>query len=427
MPSDASFRRAARRVLAPEVLADLEAASRVAATVGAPVLLVGGMVRDVLLGRPSSDLDLVVVGEPGALAAGLAAALSGRVAATSELATWRLELPAGRRLDLAAARRESYPAPGALPATAPGDLASDLARRDFSVNAMALKLGRRWSAVIDPHGGRADLAAGLLRVLHPASFRDDPTRVLRGIELAVRLGFDFEERTAGLARAALAAGVLEALSPARWQLAWQRAYAPLLRAGADAVARGLRLAEELGLLAALSPGLTLAPAALARAVRIAERAAGTRLDDARPARLLARALAWEDGAAAAALARRWPATAETARWSSFPGRLAAARDQLAGGAEPAPSLLDAALSGFDAEELDLLELEPGLAAALARYREIVLPFGLAITGHDLVGRGHPPGPGLGAALERTRRARLDGLLGADEELEYACRQLEQER
>ncbi len=292
-----SFRDSAERVLEPAVMSDLATVSDLVARSGARMLLVGGMVRDVLLGRSTRDIDLVVfdpagpgrgggperTGDPvSGLAAELASALRGKAHPPSELLTCRIELAGGRRLDLAMARRETYSAPAALPSVTPGDLASDLARRDYTINAMAVGLGEPWGEVLDPHRGREDLEAGLLRLLHPGSFLDDPTRILRGIELAVRLGFEIEPRAMKLAGEALAEGVLDRLSPARWRTAWSRAFVPLLEAGPEALTAGLRLTSGIGLLRALHSRLRLDAPGEARARRLAARSAGTSLPDRAP-------------------------------------------------------------------------------------------------------------------------------------------------
>ncbi len=169
-----------------------------AAAAGFRTAAVGGVVRDLLLGILSRDIDIAVAGDAIACARHLAGALGGTVAKTSRFGTAVLML-GDTRVDLAMARTESYPKPGALPDVAPGTLADDLARRDFTVNAMALEISPAcFGRLLDPLGGRADLAARLIRVLHPASFRDDPTRMLRAVRLAHRLGFAFAAPTAEL-------------------------------------------------------------------------------------------------------------------------------------------------------------------------------------------------------------------------------------
>ncbi len=156
---------------------------------GDPVYLVGGAVRDLLLGRGRADIDLVVEGD----AAALAERLGAEVTAHERFGTAKVKLN-GHEVDIAGARSESYPQPGALPVVERGaDLAADLRRRDFTINAMAIPL-RGEPRLIDPHGGEADLAMRQLRVLHDGSFVDDPTRALRAARYAARFGFGLEAR-----------------------------------------------------------------------------------------------------------------------------------------------------------------------------------------------------------------------------------------
>src|SRR5690349_3447665 len=132
-----------------------------------PVYLVGGAVRDLLLGRGRADIDLVVEGDATALAERLGA----EVVSHERFATAKVRLD-GHELDIASARSESYPRPGALPVVEPAaTLEEDLARRDFTINAMAISLHGA-GGLVDPHGGQADLAAKRLRILHQASFED---------------------------------------------------------------------------------------------------------------------------------------------------------------------------------------------------------------------------------------------------------------
>ena len=149
--------------------------------------LVGGPVRDALLGRPVRDLDFTVAGDALVLAAELQGELGGQWRTHPRFGT-ASGCIGGQRIDLAGARRERYARPGALPQVAPGTLQDDLARRDFSINAMALPLAGVRPRVVDYGGGPADLAAGVIRTLHPGSFRDDPTRMLRGRPLRTAAG-----------------------------------------------------------------------------------------------------------------------------------------------------------------------------------------------------------------------------------------------
>ncbi|HEU4430272.1 MAG TPA: poly(A) polymerase, partial [Myxococcota bacterium] len=180
---------------------------------GLALYLVGGPVRDLVLGRPLRDADLTVAapndGVPGAATETLAraAALAGdRVIAHGRFGTVRIELAEGGAIDLATLRSETYAAPGALPSVAAGTLEQDLRRRDFTLNALALPLTAApgaASALIDPGGGIADLAAGELRVFHAASFRDDPTRAFRAARFAARFGFTLARESRSALRSAL--------------------------------------------------------------------------------------------------------------------------------------------------------------------------------------------------------------------------------
>lgn len=160
--------------------------------------VVGGLVRDALLGHPDrGDIDIVVEGDATAVAARIGVLLNARVMTHDRFGTAVVELPHEGWIDLVTARHERYERPGALPDVTPGTLADDLARRDFTINAIAFRLnGPSEGAVVDPHDGRSDLDAGLVRVLHPGSFRDDPSRVLRGLRYAARFGFSLERATA---------------------------------------------------------------------------------------------------------------------------------------------------------------------------------------------------------------------------------------
>lgn len=166
-----------------------------ATELGCRAYLVGGPVRDLLLGRASYDLDVVVEGDAPTVARAATPAEGATPVVHPAFGTATIHAGAFR-IDLATARDESYERPGALPTVRPGTVEQDLLRRDFTVNAMALTLdGRRRGDLVDLYGGRSDLAHGLLRVLHEASFVDDATRILRGVRYEQRFGFTFERRT----------------------------------------------------------------------------------------------------------------------------------------------------------------------------------------------------------------------------------------
>jgi tRNA nucleotidyltransferase (CCA-adding enzyme) len=334
-----------------------------------PVYLVGGAVRDLLLGRERGEIDLVAIGDPG----GLVARLDPTATEYERFGTAKTRV-GEREVDVATARSEVYPRPGALPEVAPAEeIEADLGRRDFTVNAMALPL-RGEPRVIDPHGGQADLGAGLLRVLHPASFEDDPTRALRAARYAARLGFGLEGETEALLRRA-DLGTVSA----------DRRRAELLRLAVEPSAvAGLRLLVEWGLVEPSADGLALAE----RGEELLAQAPWAGSVERAPALL---ALALE------------PAGRETALLGSAPASPSAAVE-LAGSYRP----------------LELLGARARGAEWLDRYMEEWRAVGLEIDGDDLVAAGVPEGPAVGTGLAAALRRKLDGEVGGREaELEAA--------
>jgi tRNA nucleotidyltransferase (CCA-adding enzyme) len=223
-----------------------------------PAYLVGGAVRDLLLYRPGFDVDLVVVGDAEAYANALAERLGGRVVTHGRFGTAVVHYGAGEHLDVAMARTETYPEPGALPEVAPAAaIEDDLGRRDFTINAMAVGLPD--GELIDPFSGRSHLTDRLVRVLHEGSFADDPTRIFRAAQYEGRLGFRMDPKTETLAL--IAVPEVGRLSGARVReellaiLSEERApeiLARLHRLGVDeALDPSLRFPEDGGLLGRL--------------------------------------------------------------------------------------------------------------------------------------------------------------------------------
>lgn len=181
----------------------------------ATVYAVGGTVRDALLGVSLNDVDLLIDGaQAAAVLEAVAAQAGGRVTAHDRFGTASLTLPGGVAVDLAAAREESYDRPGALPEVEASEVGRDLARRDFTVNAMAVPITTT-GPLVDPYGGLRDLQDGVLRVLHERSFIDDATRLVRGARLAARLSFAFEDATLDWAHTALDDPSVLGVTPAR--------------------------------------------------------------------------------------------------------------------------------------------------------------------------------------------------------------------
>ena len=334
-----------------------------------PAYLVGGAVRDLLLGIEGADLDIAIDGDPEALAD-----MPGFMLEREGLfLTGRLELGEAK-VDVAQTRAETYAHPGALPEVRPAPIGEDLARRDFTINAMAFPLARD-GELIDPHGGLDDLRAGVLRVLHDRSLIDDPTRALRAARYAARFGFDLEPGTARL----LAEADLATVSDDRIQNELRRT------AAEDDPAKALQLIVDWGVMPSLDPA---APGRVAEVARLASSPPWEGWVDRELAVMLAivRPLPQIRELAASAVERPSEAVRLAQPW------------------DPAQLLVARALG---AEWLD-------------RYTEEWRHVALEITGEDLIAAGIPEGPAIGHGLEAAFSGRLDGeLSGREEELRIA--------
>ena len=240
---------------AEEVTAQLARAGEVADRREVGLWFVGGALRDLLLGRPLHDVDLAVEA-----AAANALELATRLGA---LPGWRLEksharfgtaqlrAPGGLRVDVAATRREEYPAPASLPVvTGTTTIEEDLGRRDFTINAMARRIGKRGLTgnILDPFGGRKDLVSKTLRLLHPKSLVDDPTRAYRAVKYALRLGFEWDGDLSKMLRKARAAGAFSSLSGDRMRRGFEEIFLE------GEWEKAAQLIEELELLGDVLPG-----------------------------------------------------------------------------------------------------------------------------------------------------------------------------
>ena len=393
---------------------------RAADAAGVALFLVGGPVRDLLLGRPLRDVDLVATCGAAALRAFARDAVPGaRVVAHARFGTLHLERGEAA-LDLAAARRERYAHDGALPEVEPGSLDEDLWRRDFSVNALALPVSAAARAahagLVDPTGGAPDLARRRLRVLHPRSFHDDPTRALRAARLAPRLGFSPTRTTRASLRDALRDGAFSRVSGERYRAELARLFEDA-RQGLDP-ARALRALDTSHVLGALEPGLRMAPSAAASLRRLGRALASPPWPG--PAwQVLESGLAlWlsplAPGLRARALVRLGVNGAPAERIAQWP-RL---RERCARGLRGARGrgAIDALLAALREEELVALYATSDAPARrrIARFAGEDRARRAPLDGSDLVGLGLR-GPEVGRALARVRAAWLDGLLRTREE------------
>lgn len=333
---------------------------------GTPLYLVGGAVRDLMLGRGRTDLDIAVEGDAGQVAA----RLGGEVTTHDRFSTAKVRL-GGAEIDLASTRAETYETPGALPDVRPASIDEDLERRDFTVNAMALPLGREHGGLLDPFGGREDLAEGVLRVLHDRSFVDDPTRALRGARYAARFGLEPEWRTASL----LAGTDVETVS-------LDRRRAELLRLAAEAeTPHAIDLLSEWGVLEIPDGAANLAE-------RVAELMAGHPWS----------AVADRDHAILDVIEGNLGRAGELAR--AEPGRPSEGVD-IADGATQSELVIGRALGGTWLDD----------------YAGTWMGVELEIHGRDLMDAGIPEGPAVGRGLEAALKRKLDGeISGRQEEL-----------
>ena len=371
--------------------------------------LVGGMVRDMLRGEASEDIDLSVVGDGPAFASALASELNGDVTKISEFGTAAVEA-GSLSIDVATARDETYEHPGALPTVTPAGITKDLARRDFTINAMAVDLSNaRWGELIDPHGGMSDLMMKRIRTLHTDSFADDPTRALRAIRYESRLGFKIQPVTVNDMQRDC--GNFDAVSPARALADLRHILDEPQRA------TSLERAEELGVLGSISPAFRIAGRSLKAIQDTPDREPifhvaliGARLTQAEAASLIKRLDPPVDWRAALGAGSTYQEIASVLERSDL-----------------RPSEIAELLEGFPVLALEAqLQLAPATRqkAALRSWLEELRFREPLLSGDDLLAAGVPQGPLVGRLLAELKRARLDRTVGTrDDELTLVKRRL----
>jgi len=215
-PGDYNYAPLLSERLPPEIISVLKMAGSIADQINSSVYLVGGLVRDLLLGEINYDFDLVVEGDGELLARLMGEKLGVPVRIHERFHTASVFLNENLKLDIATARTEYYEFPAALPTVKKSSLREDLYRRDFTINTMALCLNpSRFGNLIDYFGGREDLQNKKIRILYNFSFVEDPTRIIRAIRFAQRYGFTIDEDTLRFARDAIERNLLSRLSVTR--------------------------------------------------------------------------------------------------------------------------------------------------------------------------------------------------------------------
>lgn len=415
-----------KAAVAPTLAAELSSLDRLAPVTEAiaslgerpeGVYLVGGTVRDILLGERGFDIDIAIEGDAIGFGHALAEALGGRIRTHTKFGTATIAYGDDEHVDLVTTRTEFYDAPAALPTVERATIREDLFRRDFTLNAMAASLAPGdLGRLVDPFNGRRDLEQRTLRVLHNLSFIDDPTRIFRAIRYESRYGLALEAHSERLARGCIEMGLVRDLSSARLRDELQA----LLEEGQ--ARRAILRLGELGADRAIHPHLAADDVGAA----LYERVVGLR------AELGVEAPLWRLGLAV--LARNLPAN-EIVRWL---GDLKVRRrdaDLVAGGVSVAPRIVER-LSAGTLPAAELLALAdpyapdaPLLALALAELEQLrdyfrrLRDVRLEIGGADLAELGLQESPRVGEVLAELRRRKLNGELDGRESELAAAREL----
>ncbi len=383
--------------LTPESLSVVRAVGEAAEAASVSPFLVGGSVRDALLEHQANiDIDISLVGADGTTLDRIAEMSGGLIARRSQFGTVKLQL-GSFAVDLAMARAEEYPSPGVLPVVRPGTLEEDMSRRDFSVNAMAVSLSSEaWGDLVDMHSGLSDLREGRLRILHRASFRDDPTRILRAARYSSRLALVPTSDTLDALRESVT--FLDSVSPARVRNELERVFQERDTCGA------MELLSSWGVLAAIQPSLNFREESWRRfgsesvslspelRVTLGYAVLSSGLSDSDASGLIARlnpgASARGSIQTAAELGRTDPASLASRSNSD----LARVLDPLAESAVLGVSLVT------DGE----------LGCRISQYLSSHRDFRPHLTGDALIAMGAPRGPAIGRILECLRNSWLDG-------------------
>lgn len=405
----------------------LRSVGEAAAECESEVYVVGGFVRDVLLDVDNLDLDFLVEPDAERLARNVAERLKGDFKREQRFDAAKVYLPDGQRLDFSTARTESYAHPGALPVVEASSIVDDLRRRDFTLNAMAASLRpEHFGKLLDPFGGQRDLERKVLRVLHPLSFVEDPTRIFRAVRFEERYRFRIDADTEALAREAVEKGALASISPERLLREFRRLFGEPRGVGAV-----LRL-EDLGVLRWLHPALELdrrllqlMPAAIQWWRTLGEHAS---TDVA----MLAGMLHPLTPAAAVEVAEQ-RLKVPAPEWALLQQSLRAGERMAELLGEGANAELYRRLHSLPGEAMCMLRartLQLGKDAQpqrerLERYASALRPIRLEIGGSDLKEAGIEAGPAMGRALQAALDAKLNGLIHRrDEELKYAVEWLQ---
>lgn len=433
-PKSRNMGRTMRDRLPKDVLDILEKAGALGRSRQTPVYVVGGFVRDLLLKTPNHDIDLVVEGDGIGFARAFAGVLGGRVRVHKKFLTSVVIFPGAggkeERVDVATARLEYYESPAALPTVEHSSIKMDLYRRDFTINALAIRLDcEPMGEIVDFFGGQKDIRDRVIRVLHTLSFVEDPTRCLRAVRFEQRYHFRIGPATEKLIKNDVSLKLLDKLSPSRLFNEFERICAE------ETAILCIRRLHELGILQAIHPQLSINPDRKEMLIRTAKVMAWYRLlyidEEMRP---------WLVYFLVLCSSLTYAVTLEVFRRLGIPPAL---KNEVLGCREKARSLRSSlkrltATPGFRVSALCsmlrplpvefvlylMADMEvPETRRALSRYITVWRTEKPGVDGSDLKKLGLAPGPAYGVILQRLLEAKLDGTAASPEEQLALAREL----
>lgn len=433
-PKSRNMGRTMRDRLPKDVLDILEKAGALGRSRQTPVYVVGGFVRDLLLKTPNHDIDLVVEGDGIGFARAFAGVLGGRVRVHKKFLTSVVIFPGAggkeERVDVATARLEYYESPAALPTVEHSSIKMDLYRRDFTINALAIRLDcEPMGEIVDFFGGQKDIRDRVIRVLHTLSFVEDPTRCLRVVRFEQRYHFRIGPATEKLIKNDVSLKLLDKLSPSRLFNEFEHICAE------ETAILCIRRLHELGILQAIHPQLSINPDRKEMLIRTAKVMAWYRLlyidEEMRP---------WLVYFLVLCSSLTYAVTLEVFRRLGIPPAL---KNEVLGCREKARSLRSSlkrltATPGFRVSALCAMlrplpvefvlylmaDMEvPETRRALSRYITVWRTEKPGVDGSDLKKLGLAPGPAYGVILQRLLEAKLDGTAASPEEQLALAREL----
>ena len=433
-PKSRNMGRTMRDRLPKDVLDILEKAGALGRSRQTPVYVVGGFVRDLLLKTPNHDIDLVVEGDGIGFARAFAGVLGGRVRVHKKFLTSVVIFPGAggkeERVDVATARLEYYESPAALPTVEHSSIKMDLYRRDFTINALAIRLDcEPMGEIVDFFGGQKDIRDRVIRVLHTLSFVEDPTRCLRAVRFEQRYHFRIGPATEKLIKNDVSLKLLDKLSPSRLFNEFEHICAE------ETAILCIRRLHELGILQAIHPQLSITPDRKEMLIRTAKVMAWYRLlyidEEMRP---------WLVYFLVLCSSLTYAVTLEVFRRLGIPPAL---KNEVLGCREKARSLRSSlkrltATPGFRVSALCsmlrplpvefvlylMADMEvPETRRALSRYITVWRTEKPGVDGSDLKKLGLAPGPAYGVILQRLLEAKLDGTAASPEEQLALAREL----